>query len=71
MDGLAAELDDFARFIDLMAKKGKHSGNSIRLVELLPGSTKDPIACSLSQYALHRRPPHAAVSYMWGNLRCY
>jgi hypothetical protein len=45
----------------------KLSGNSIRLVELLPGGADDPIACCLSQYALHRRPPYAAVSYMWGS----
>ena len=46
----------------------KLSGNSIRLVELLPGQKDEKISCRLAQYAIHRRPPYNAVSYTWGAL---
>ena len=44
------------------------NANSIRLVQI-HGSTSRaaPLSLRITQYAKHKRPPYAAVSYTWGN----
>ena len=44
----------------------KLSGNFMRLLQIQGGTKKDIISLRITQYAIHRRPPYAAISYTWG-----
>jgi hypothetical protein len=41
--------------------------NEIRLVQLHPGSKKEPIHCSLTTHLQVRAPSYEALSYVWGS----
>ncbi|EXJ68831.1 uncharacterized protein A1O5_07763 [Cladophialophora psammophila CBS 110553] len=41
-------------------------GNFMRLLQIQGGTKKDVISLRITQYAIHRRPPYAAISYTWG-----
>jgi hypothetical protein len=40
---------------------------TIRIVDLLPGDSTDPIACRLKYISLDDRPKYEAISYCWGD----
>jgi hypothetical protein len=40
--------------------------DTIRLIELLPGSGTEPIACIINEVALNNKPEYEALSYCWG-----
>ena len=42
------------------------SGNFMRLLQIQGGTKKDVISLRITQYANHRRPAYAAISYTWG-----
>ncbi|OQU98993.1 hypothetical protein CLAIMM_04700 [Cladophialophora immunda] len=42
-------------------------GNFMRLLQIQGGTKKDVISLRITQYAIHRRPPYAAISYTWAN----
>lgn len=44
----------------------KLSGNFMRLLQIQGGTKKDVISLRITQYAVHRRPAYAAISYTWG-----
>ncbi|KFA71306.1 hypothetical protein S40288_06701 [Stachybotrys chartarum IBT 40288] len=44
------------------------TSRSIRLLQLHPGSTADPISTSLREWPLDDAPPYEALSYAWGDL---
>jgi hypothetical protein len=41
--------------------------NSIRLIQLQPGTESDSISVTLFQFELHDCPPYDAISYAWGD----
>jgi hypothetical protein len=41
--------------------------DTIRLIEILPGSGDGEIVCSLSEVSLSETPDYQALSYCWGN----
>ncbi|KAL1594578.1 hypothetical protein SLS60_010339 [Paraconiothyrium brasiliense] len=43
------------------------AGSEIRLLTILPGSTKDPVACKLEIHQLDSPPSFEALSYTWGD----
>ncbi|KPI42833.1 uncharacterized protein AB675_1879 [Cyphellophora attinorum] len=46
----------------------KSNANSIRLVQIHGSTVKSgPISLRITQYAKHRRPKYAAISYTWGS----
>lgn len=45
---------------------GDASAQTIRIVDLLPGDSTDPIACQLKYVSLDDRPKFEAISYCWG-----
>lgn len=47
----------------------KLSANSIRLLQVQGGTKKDTLSIRITQYAVHKQPPYAAISYMWGSER--
>ncbi|EXJ92906.1 hypothetical protein A1O3_01461 [Capronia epimyces CBS 606.96] len=44
----------------------KLPGSFMRLLQIQGGTKKDGISLRITQYAVHRRPPYAAISYTWG-----
>jgi hypothetical protein len=43
------------------------SSNSIRLLELFPGASQDPLVCRLFVVDIQEAPTYAAISYVWGD----
>lgn len=43
------------------------SGEFMRLLQIQGGTKKDMISLRITQYAMHRRPSYAAISYTWGS----
>lgn len=46
----------------------KLSGSFMRLIQIQGGTKKDVISLRITQYAIHRRPAYAAISYTWGSI---
>ena len=44
--------------------------NEIRILDLLPGNTEDPLECSIRTAALGSDTPYETLSYVWGNQQC-
>lgn len=42
-------------------------GSNIRLLQLLPGYTKDILKCRLLEVSLEDKPSYEAISYVWGD----
>ncbi|KAH4938344.1 hypothetical protein HBH74_056200 [Parastagonospora nodorum] len=52
---------------DYMFEKFKDARSEIRILTVLPGSTKDPVSCTLESASLDSLPVYEALSYTWGN----
>ncbi|GFF27726.1 heterokaryon incompatibility protein 6, OR allele [Aspergillus udagawae] len=58
--------------VSVFAYKKLQSHDSIRVLDLLPGSAHDPLECRLYEYPLGQKPCwpqlYEAVSYVWGSI---
>ena len=51
---------------DFRHERLKLSGNFMRLLQIQGGTKNDAISLRITQYAVHRLPKYAAISYTWG-----
>ncbi|KAJ9609998.1 hypothetical protein H2200_006328 [Cladophialophora chaetospira] len=51
---------------DFRHERLKLSGNFMRLIQIQGGTKQDVISLRITQYAIHRLPKYAAISYTWG-----
>ncbi len=51
---------------DFRHERLKLSGNFMRLLQIQGGTKQDTISLRITQYAVHRLPKYAAISYTWG-----